>query len=154
MSSVQERFDDAFSVWGRSAPAMRADEGTNSYIRRMARVAQKKNYLAYDERVKRIDFDELPDHALPQFTEMLIDGIKRSVKRSDTVPEGVERKVVEIDGNTGQKITSFIRPDNESFVKDPEYGARACRLVTRINAPATTPLYASAYAKAAMSGGW
>jgi hypothetical protein len=151
MSSVQERFDDAFSVWGRSAPAMRADEGTSSYIRRMARVAQKKNYLAYDEKVKRIDFDQLPDHALPQFTEMLIDGIRRSVKRADTVPEGVERKVVEIDGNTGQKITSFVRPDNESFVKD---FTQPCRRVVRINAPATTPLYASADAKRAMGGIW
>jgi hypothetical protein len=148
---IQERFDDAFSVWGRSAPQPRADESTNSYIRRMARVAQKKNYLAYDERAKRINFDQLPDHALPQFTEMLIDGIRRSVKRSDTVPEGTERKVVEIDGNTGQKITSFIRPDNESFVKD---FTQPCRRVVRINAPATTALYQAAYTKAAASGGW
>jgi hypothetical protein len=148
---IQERFDDAFSVWGRSAPAMRADEGTNSYIRRMARVAQKKNYLAYDEKVKRINFDQLPDHALPQFTEMLLDGIRRSVKRSDTVPGGTERRVVEIDQNTGSKITSFVRPDNESFVKD---FTQPCRRVVRINAPATTALYTSADAKRAMSGAW
>jgi hypothetical protein len=95
----------------------------------MARLAQKKGYLAYDEPAKRVEFDQLPDHALPQFTSMLIDGIKRSVMRSDTVPDGTERKMTTVEPNTGSKITSFIRPDGESFVKEPAYGAGPCRRV-------------------------
>ena len=46
MSSIQERIDDAFQVWGRAAPPMRADEGDAHYIRRIAQMAKKKNYLA------------------------------------------------------------------------------------------------------------
>jgi hypothetical protein len=131
MTTVQERADDAFQVWGRSAPPMRADENSNSYIRRIARIAQKKNYLSYDEPVKKVDFDQLPDHALPQFTSLLIEGIKRSVTRSDTVPEGTERSVFSRDENTGLAIRCFVRPDGESFVKDM---GRPCRRVVSIKA--------------------
>jgi hypothetical protein len=130
--SIQQRADDAFQVWGRSAPPMRAGENDRSYIRRIARIAQKKNYLAYDEKVKRIDFDQLPDHALPQFTEMLLNGIRRSVTRSDTVPDGTERQVFSRDENTGLATRSFIRPDNESFVKE---FTRPCRRVVTFRTP-------------------
>jgi hypothetical protein len=135
---------------------MRADEDNRAYIRRIARIAQKKHYLSYDEPVKRVNFDELRDDALPQFTAMLIDGIKRSVHRPDTVPEGTERRVIERDDNTGATITSWVRPDNESFVRDPQYGHRDCRRVTRIAAPMMQTLYQSADAdtRRAASGGW
>lgn len=136
MSSIQEKFDNAFSVWGRSAPAMRADESSEGYIRRMARVAQKKNYLSYDEPVKRVDFSQLPDHALPQFTKMLLDGIRRSVYRADTVPDGTERAVYTRDENTGMATRSFVRPD--SFVKEM---GQPCRRVVAIRRPLMETLY-------------
>lgn len=147
--SVIEDIDNAFSVWGRSAPPMRADENDGRYIRRIARIAQNKNYLAYDEPAKRVDFDKLPDNALPQFTAMLIDGIRRSVSRPDTVPDGEERSVFTRDPNTGMAIRSFVRADNRSFVCDM---GTPCRRVVRINAPASTPLYPAD--RAAMAGVW
>ena len=60
MSSIQERIDDAFQVWGRSAPPMRADEGDAQYIRRIAQVARKKNYLSYDEPARRMSSTTSP----------------------------------------------------------------------------------------------
>jgi hypothetical protein len=156
MSAIQEKFDDAFQVWGRSAPAMRADESAVSYVRRIARLAQKEGYLAYDEPAKKIEFDDIPDQYLGKYTPMLIDGIKRSVLRSDTVTDGTERSVFTRDENTGQAIRSFVRPDGECFVKEPAYGARPCRRVVRINRPATVALYEAqdSAAKSAMMGGW
>jgi hypothetical protein len=138
MSTIIEQIDDAFSVWGRSAPPVRADEDTPRYIKRIARIAQKKNYLAYDEPAKKVNFDELPSSALPQFTRMLIDGIRRSVMRADTVPDGEERKVFTRDENTGLATRSFVRADNRSFVCDM---GRPCRRVVAINAPLTQALY-------------
>ena len=155
MSSIQERIDDAFQVWGRAAPPMRADEGDAQYIRRIAQVARKKNYLSYDEPARKIEFNDIPDQYLGKFTEMLIDGIKRSVRRSDTVPYGTERAVFARDENTGMATRSFVRPDGESFVKDPAYGHRDCRRVTRISAPAGSTLWQDASAtRRAASGGW
>jgi hypothetical protein len=130
-ASILEAFDNAFQRWGRAAPPVRADEDENSYTRRVASIARKKNYLSYDEPVRRVNFAELPDHALPQFRAMLIEGIKRSVMRSDTVPEGTERSVFTRDENTGLAIRSFVRPDGESFVKDM---GRPCRRVVSIKA--------------------
>jgi hypothetical protein len=63
---------------------------------------------------------------------------------------GEMRSVLTVDENTGLKTREFIGPT--SFVHDPAYGARACRRVTRINLPASTPLYAAD--RAAMAGGW
>jgi hypothetical protein len=130
-AAILEQFDNAFQRWGRAAPPVRADENEGDYIRRVARIAQKKNYLSYDEPIKRVRFAELPDHALPQFTKMLIEGIARSVLRSDTVPDGTERQVFTRDENTGLAIRGFVRPDGQSFVKD--FG-RPCRLVDSIKA--------------------
>ena len=50
---------------------------------------------------------------------MLIDGIKRSVRRSDTVPYGTERAVFARDENTGMATRSFVRPDGESSLRTP-----------------------------------
>src|SRR6516162_9205149 len=100
-ATILEEFDNAFQRWGRAAPPVRADEDENSYTRRVARIAQKKNYLSYDEPVRRVNFNELPNHALPQFTKMLIEGIKRSVMRPDTMPDGTERSVFTRDENSG-----------------------------------------------------
>jgi hypothetical protein len=130
-ATVLEQLDNAFQKWGRAAPPVRADEDEAAYIRRVARIAQKRNYLSYDEPVKRVRFAELPDHALPQFTALLIEGIKRSVMRPDTVPEGTERQVFTRDDNTGMAIRSFVRPDGQSFVKDM---GRPCRKVVSIKA--------------------
>ena len=155
MSSIQEKIDDAFQVWGRSAPPMRADEGDAQYIRRIAQVARKKNYLSYDEPARRIEFNDIPDQYLGKFTSMLIDGIKRSVRRSDTVPYGTERAVFTRDENTGMATRSFVRPDGESFVKDPAYGHQPCRRVTRIAAPAGSTLWqAASETRRNASGGW
>jgi hypothetical protein len=128
-ATILEQFDNAFQKWGRAAPPVRADEDENSYTRRVARIAQRKNYLSYDEPVKKVNFAELPNHALPQFRQMLIEGIARSVMRPDTVPEGTERAVYTRDENTGLATRSFIRPDGESFVKDM---GRPCRRVVSI----------------------
>ena len=49
---------------------------------------------------------------------------------------GELRPVLETDPNTGMQIRSWIGPT--SFVKEM---GRACRRVTRINAPAATALY-------------
>jgi hypothetical protein len=129
ITNIVQAVDDAFQVWGRSAPPVRADDDANSYIRRVAKIAQQKNYLSFDEPVKRVRFAELPDHALPQFTSLLIEGIKRSVMRPDTVPDGTERSVYARDENTGLSIRSFVRP--ESFVKDM---GQPCRRVDSIKA--------------------
>jgi hypothetical protein len=129
--TILEAFDNAFQKWGRAAPPARADEDANSYTRRVARIAQRKNYLSYDEPVKKVNFAELPDHALPQFRQLLIEGIKRSVMRPDTVPDGEERQVFTRDENTGMAIRSFVRPDGQSFVKDM---GQPCRKVVSIKA--------------------
>jgi hypothetical protein len=130
-ATVLEAFDNAFQKWGRAAPPVRADEDVAAYTRRVARIAQRKNYLSYDEPVKKVNFAELPDHALPPFREMLIEGIKRSVMRPDTVPEGEERSVYTRDDNTGMATRSFVRADNRSFVCDM---GRPCRKVVSIKA--------------------
>jgi hypothetical protein len=130
-ATILEQFDNAFQKWGRAAPPVRADEDESGYIRRVARIAQKKNYLSYDEPVRRVNFYELPNHALPQFTQLLIEGIERSVTRPDTVPEGTERAVYTRDENTGLATRSFIRPDGENFVKDM---GQPCRRVVSIKA--------------------
>jgi hypothetical protein len=44
---IQQRADDAFSVCGRAAPPMRADENERRYVERISCIAQKKGYLAY-----------------------------------------------------------------------------------------------------------
>jgi hypothetical protein len=124
-AALLEAFDNAFQKWGRAAPPVRADENERAYVERIARIAQRRGYLSYDEPVKKVDFRQLPSNALPQFTKLLIDGIKRSVMRPDTVPDNTERSVFTRDDNTGLSIRSFVRPD--SFVKDPEYGHRDCR---------------------------
>jgi hypothetical protein len=138
MKSLMERVDDAFSVWGRAAPPMRADETNSRYIKRIARVAQKGKYLSYDEPTKRIDFDQLANDALPVFTGMLLEGIKRRVNRSDTVPDGEERAVFTRDDQTGQQTRSFVRPNGRTFCD--QFMGRIQR-VTRIAAPEMRTLY-------------
>jgi hypothetical protein len=140
MRTLQERVDDAFQVWGRAAPPMRADEDNRRYIQRVARIAQKGKYLAYDAKTKGIDFDQLPREALPIFTNMLLDEIKQSVTRSDTVPDGEERAIFARDEQTGLATRSFVRPGGRSFVD--QFMGRIQR-VTRINATAQQALYSS-----------
>jgi hypothetical protein len=48
------------------------------------------------------------------------------------------RPVLEVDPNTGAKIRSWIGPT--SFVKEM---GQPCRRVVRINAPSSTPFYAT-----------
>jgi len=163
MKTLLEKVDDAFQVWGRAAPPMRADEDNPKYIRRIARIAQKKNYLAYNAKTKKVYFDRLAPDALPIFTAMLLDEIKQSVTRSDTVPEGTERQIFTRDDQTGMSTRSFVRPNGRCFTDE---FTQPCRRVLSFSTP-NGPMDASGrylrgssamgdggYAKRAMAGMW
>ena len=80
----------------------------------------------------------MPDGVVPKFSEMMRAAVERNLYRTDNMEEGELRQVLETDSNTGAKIRSWIGPT--SFVKEM---GRPCRRVVRINAPASTPLYAA-----------
>jgi hypothetical protein len=134
---IQELVDEVFQVWGRAAPVRRADENERKYIERISRIARDKNYLAFDEPTRKIDFRQLPDGtAFNQFTTMLLDGIKRSVARPDTVnPEERERKMIMRD-QSNREITGFVRAGNRPFTDDFHQPCRRARIVR----PATMTL--------------
>lgn len=144
-STILEQVDEAFQLWGRAAPPMRANEDERRYIERVSRIAQKRNYLSYDEPAKQVDFRELPVNARPQFTDMLLEGIKRSVSRADTVPDG-EMRARHVHNGGGGRVTEWI--GRESFVKQLTTPARR---VTRINAPQQQVLYQN---RAHLNGLW
>jgi hypothetical protein len=142
------RWDETFEKLNRSAPARRADEASMDYLRRLSRVGRK--YIPAGEEIARVRFDHtLPDEVVPKFSEMMREAVERNLRRTDNMEPGTMRSVLIVDENTGLKTREWIGPD--SFVKAM---GLPCRRVLRINAPATTPLYASADAKRAMSGGW
>lgn len=144
-STILEQVDEAFQLWGRAAPPMRAGENERRYIERVSRIAQKKNYLAFDEPARKVDFSTLPASARPQFESMLLEGIKRSVSRADTVPDG-EMRARHVRNDGGGRVTEWVGP--RSFVRD---FTTPCRLVTRINAPQQQVLYQN---RAHMNGLW
>jgi hypothetical protein len=118
------------------------------YLRRLSRVGRK--YIPAGEEIARVRFDDtLPDAVVPQYSELMREAVERNIRRTDNMEPGTMRSVLTVDEQTGLKTREWIGPD--SFVKAM---GLPCRRVVRINAPATTPLYQSAYAKAAMSGGW
>ena len=142
----QERWEETFQKLGRSAPAPRADEATADYLRRVSRVGRK--YVPRSEEICSVAFDyTMPDAVVPRFSEMMRAAVERSMYRTDNMAEGEMRQVLETDPNTGAKIRTFIGPT--SFVKEM---GRPCRRVTRINAPAGTPLYSSD--RRSMGGVW
>ena len=64
--------------------------------------------------------------------------MSRNLYRTDNMQPGEMRPVLEVDPQTGMQIRHWIGPT--SFVK--EMGT-PCRRVSRINAPASMPLYAA-----------
>jgi hypothetical protein len=80
---------------------------------------------------------------------MMREAVERNLRRVDNMEPGAMRSVLTVDENTGFKTREWVGPD--SFVKAM---GLPCRRVLRINAPATTALYASADAKRAMGGIW
>jgi hypothetical protein len=149
MKPAQERWDEVFGLHDRSCPVQRSDEANVDYLRRLARI--NKRYIPAGEPIARVKFDHtLPDEVVLKFSEQVREAVRRNAFRTDNMQPGEIRPVMRVDENTGQKIREWIGP--RSFVSDPQYGARPCRLVARINAPATTPLYQNP--KAATSGLW
>ena len=132
----QETWDTVFGRIGRSAPARRADESSVNYERRLATVGQR--YLPQSEDVARINFARLPDDAVARFSAMTQEAVSRNLYRTDNMQPGEMRPVLEVDPQTGMQIRHWIGPT--SFVK--EMGT-PCRRVSRINAPASMPLYAA-----------
>ena len=136
MSTIQERWDSTFEKLGRSAPMQRADEITVDYQIRLARVGRK--YIPKGEEIAGVNFAELPDAVVPKFSEMMRAAVERNLYRVDNMEPGEMRPVLEVDPNTGRQIRTWVGPTN--FVKEM---GQPCRRVTRINAPASMPLYAA-----------
>jgi hypothetical protein len=148
MSTVQERWDNTFSKLDRSCPPRRADENEPDFLRRLSRIGKK--YLPKSEDITGVRFDHtLPDAVVPRYSELVREAVERNIMRTDNMEPGSMRSVMTLDENSGQRVRNWVGPT--SFVRNPLYGHRDCRLVTRINMPATTALYSN---KAFASGGW
>ena len=144
----QARWDETFQKLGRTAPEPRADEGSMDYLRRMARIGRK--YVPSGEEICSVAFDRsLPDAVVPEFSERMRAAVERNMRRVDNMdPNDSNYRVVHVtDENTGMKIREFFRP--RPFTDD--FGT-PCRRVTRINAPASMPLYSAD--RAAGAGFW
>jgi hypothetical protein len=149
--TIQERWDGTFAKLDRSCPAQRADEDSTDYLRRLSRIGRK--YIPRGEQMASINFAELPDETVPKFSELMRAAVERNLYRTDNMAPGEMRSVMVVDPNTGAQQRHFVGPT--SFVRNPLYGHRDCRRVTRICAPAGSTLWGSASeARRAMSGGW
>jgi hypothetical protein len=136
MMTTQHRWDDTFAKLDRSCPARRADEGEVDYLRRLSILGKK--YLPKSEQITRVRFADLPDTVVEQFSEEVRKAVERNLRRTDNMAPGEMRPVIHVDKNTGAKQRHWVGPD--SFVKSM---GQPCRRVVRINAPASTPLYAA-----------
>jgi hypothetical protein len=135
----QALWEETFQKLGRSAPAQRADEGEMDYLRRMSRLGRR--YVPSGEEIARVAFDyTMPDAVVPKFSEMMRERVEANLRRTDNLdPNDPSYRVVHVtDPNTGMKIREFYRA--RPFTDD--FGLPARRVV-RINAPASTPLYAA-----------
>jgi hypothetical protein len=135
----QALWEETFQKLGRSAPAQRADEGDMDYLRRMSRLGRR--YVPSGEEICSVHFDRsLPDAVVPEFSERMRARVEANLRRTDNLdPNDPSYRVVHItDPNTGMKIREFYRarPFTDDF-------ALPARRVVRINAPASTPLYAA-----------
>jgi hypothetical protein len=149
--TIQERWDGTFAKLDRSCPAQRADEAQVDYLRRLSRIGRK--YIPKAEQMASVNFAELPDETVPKFSELMRSAVERNLYRTDNMTAGEMRSVMVIDPNTGAQQRHFVGPT--SFVRNPLYGHRDCRRVTRISAPAGTTLYQdAAYTRRSASGGW
>ena len=149
--TIQERWDATFQKLDRSCPPQRADETEVNYLRRLSRVGRR--YIPAGEEIARVRFDDsLPDSVVGKFSEMMRAAVERNLYRVDNMKPGEMRAVMVVDPNTGAQQRHWVGPT--SFVRNPLYGHRDCRLVTAINKPAPDAvLYASAAAKRAAFGG-
>jgi hypothetical protein len=135
----QAVWEETFQKLGRSAPAQRADENDMDYLRRTSRLGRK--YLPSGEEICSVHFDRsLPDAVVPEFSERMRAAVERNMRRTDNLdPRDPNYRVVHVtDPNTGMRIREFYRarPFTDDF-------STPCRRVTRINTPASTPLYAA-----------
>src|SRR6516164_7893343 len=126
-STIQERWDATFQKLDRACPARRADEASVDYLRRLSRVGRR--YVSRDEPITRVRFDDtLPDAVVEKFSEQMREALERAIVRVDNMAPGELRPVIHTDdGGTRTKV--WIGPT--SFVRDAQYGARACRRVAR-----------------------
>jgi hypothetical protein len=149
--TIQERWDATFQKLDRSAPPQRADEDSTSYLRRLSRIG--RGYIPKSEQMASINFAELPDETVPKFSELMRQCVEKNLRRTDNMQPGEIRSIIRVDENTGQKTREFIGP--ESFVRNPLYGHRDCRRVTRISAPAGSTLWqATSETRRNAAGGW
>jgi hypothetical protein len=135
----EAEWDATFSKLGRSAPARRADEREADYLRRMARVGRR--YVPAGEEIAAVRFDStMPDSAVRTFSEQMRQRVEANLRRTDNLdPNDPNYRTVHVtDENTGMKIREFYRA--RPFTDD--FGT-PCRRVTRINAPASMPLYSA-----------
>jgi hypothetical protein len=135
----QALWEETFSKLGRSAPAQRADEGDMAYLRRVSRVGRR--YIPAGEEIAQVPFDyTMPDAVVPRFSEMMRARVEANLRRVDNLDprDPNYRQVLVTDPNTGMKIKEFYRarPFTDDF-------STPCRRVTRINTPASTPLYSA-----------
>jgi hypothetical protein len=149
--TIQERWDATFQKLDRSAPAQRADEASVDYLRRLSRIGRK--YIPRGEQMASVNFAELPDETVPKFSELMRQCVEKNLRRTDNMQSGEIRPIIRVDENTGQKIREWIGPT--SFVRNPLYGHRDCRRVTRISAPAGSTLWQDASeTRRKASGAW
>jgi hypothetical protein len=135
-TGAQGRWDSTFAALGRSAPAQRADESGTNYLRRLSRVGRR--YIPAGEPIARVNFAELPDSAVPKYSELMREAVTRNMTRTDNMDPADTRyrTVLVTDDNTGLKTRTFYRA--RTFIDD---FVQPCRRVVRINAPPTTALY-------------
>jgi hypothetical protein len=144
----QALWEETFQKLGRSAPMQRADENDMAYLRRVSRVGRR--YIPAGEEIAQVRFDHtMPDAVVPKFSEMMRERVEANLRRTDNLdPRDTNYRVVHVtDESTGMKIREFYRarPFTDDF-------SRPCRRVTRINAPASMPLYQAD--RAGMAGVW
>jgi hypothetical protein len=144
----QQKWQETFEKLGRAAPAPRAGEGDMDYLRRMSRLGSR--YVPSGEEICSVNFDSsLPDSVVPVFSERMRAAVERNMRRTDNMDpaDPTYRTVLVTDPHSNMKIREFFRP--RPFTDD--FGTR-CRRVSRINAPASMPLYAAD--RAAGAGFW
>jgi hypothetical protein len=133
------QWDETFQKLGRSAPAPHADESDLQYLRRVSRIGRR--YIPAGEEIAKVAFDSsMPDSAVHAFSEQMRQRVEANLRRTDNLDpnDPTYRTVFVTDDNTGMKIREFFRA--RPFTDD--FGT-ACRRVTRINAPASMPLYSA-----------
>ena len=149
--TIQERWDGTFAKLDRSCPAQRADEDSTDYLRRLSRIGRR--YIPKSEQMASINWTELPDETVPKFSELMRAAVERNLYRTNNMAPGEMRSVMVVDPNTGAQQRHFVGPT--AFVRNPLYGHRDCRRVTRISAPAGSTLWqSSSETRRGASGSW